>query len=153
MPEAIAQRIVEAPVVAQEPRSDVKHPTIGTTEKTLDEAPYIKELFKMGEASGHFEMPKLIGEINEFVLSEIDRQHLKHDRETYEDIVNGFVKRLNIPEGLDLYAKTERLAELIRIQKKLINDMLEREELLKKDPSEMTSAQLRQVIELKEKNV
>ena len=119
----------------------------GESKQPLDG--YIKELFEMGEAQNHFNMPSLIHEIDIFVRSEIERQGLKSDKKSYEEIIHGYEKRLNLPEEIDVYTRTEKIVSLIRIDAKLINAIKEKEELLNGDVTKMSSSQIKRY--LKEK--
>lgn len=114
-----------------------------TTEKPLEMEPYIKELWKVGEASEHFEMPTLLKEINEFVLSEIERNKMEKNRKSYEEIVENYEKKLNLPDGVDIYTKTENILELMKIDMKLLQAVKDKEELLAKPITDLTSAQLK----------
>ena len=104
--------------------------------------PYIIKLLDIGEAEKHFEMPRLISEINDFVLSEIKRNHLKDSSEVYQKIVDKY----KIPDT-NIYTKIEYLNEAMMIDKKLIEAMIAKEELRKKPIEELTSYQLRKRIE------
>jgi len=150
MTESLAQRI--EPEV--EPEVEIK-PTKKPTEEIITPEtvekppsisdPYINKLLNIGEAKDHFEMPRLITEINDFVLSEMKRKGLEDTNEVYKEIVDKY----KIPKDLDIYTYIERLNSLMMIDKKLINAMIEKEELKKKPIEELTSYQLRQRIEEK----
>jgi len=145
MPEVLAQRNI--PTEIEEPQkisTDIHPTTIG--EKPLEKRQYIAELLEIGEASNQFKMPNLIKEIDSFVLDEIRSNKLELSKESYKEIIDGFIKKLNISDKLDVYTKIERLASLIRIQKKLIEAAKEREELLATPAEEMTSKQLKEYI-------
>jgi len=145
MVESLAQRVVpETPVVPPVEVSTENQPVTSVAEIPLEKRQYVKELLEIGEASTQFEMPTLIKEIDDYVLSESGV-----NKDSYKEIIDSFLRKLNIPTGIDIYTKVERLASLIRIQKKLNDSAKEREELLKKQPSEMTSQQLRKFIEMK----
>jgi len=109
--------------------------------------PLIIELLKIGEAKNHFEMPKLIAQINDFINSETQRMHLKDSRKSYEKILNKYLKQLKFPDETDIYIKIENLHKIMMIDKKLIEAMIEKEELKKKPIEELTSFQLRKIIE------
>lgn len=151
--EILAQRIeqpVEAPTSPVEQRN-ADEPTVVTFEvkdkpPSISE-PYINKMLELGEASGHFEMPNLIKEINEYVLSEFKRQNLEDTVKSYEEIVNHYLGKLNFPKGIDKYTQIENLHELMMIDKKLLEAAKAKEELLAKPISELTSRQLRQRIE------
>lgn len=148
MTESIAQRVepvVETPTSPSEPRK-TDGPTLVTHEiaerpPSLQEKPYINKMFQLGEAAGHFEMPTLLKEINEFVLSKGD------DIKTYEKVVNEYLERLHLPENIDVYTKVEKLHELMMIDKKLLDAAKAKEELLAKPITELTSSQLRKRIQ------
>ena len=147
MSEQIAQRIeTSEPVVAPLQSTEVKE-----TENVFDtvvkppsimEQPYLVKMFELGMAKDHFEMPTLIKEVNDFVMSELKRQNLDDNVKSYEEIVNHYLKKLNLPENIDVYTKVEKLIELMRIDKKLLDATREKEELLKKPITELTSKQL-----------
>lgn len=151
--ESIAQRVEpvkEAPVSPVE-QSSAPTETV-TTPETTEKPPtlrenYFVEMFDIGEAKNHFEMPRLLSEINDFVLSEFVRQNLDDTIENYKEVVEHYLDKLKLPDGVDQYTRAEKIHELMMIDKKLIQIAKEREELLKKDPSDMTSAQLRKYIE------
>lgn len=143
----LAQR-AETPVIQDEtPAGKIDDTSYGENEKPLEISEHIKELWKIGDASEHFEMPVLIKEIDDFILSEIKRDGKELNYKSYEEILSKYEKKLNLPENIDIYTKTELLNELIRIDKKLIEAMLEKEELEKKPIEELTSKQLRKRIE------
>lgn len=147
--ETLAQRVVETPETppAKTPKKEATN-FVEITEAPLGKG-YIKELLKLGESAGHFEMPKLTAEIDGFILSEIERQGFESNKKSYEDMVDEFMKKINLSDTADNYTKVEKLAELVRINKKLVDAMLEREAFMEKDPSEMTSSQLRRFIKEK----
>lgn len=136
-----------APVETTPRQETTQFTSTEPTEQPLEVSPYIKDLWKLGEAAEHFEMPSLIEEINSFVLSEIARNHLESNQDSYKQIVEQYEKRLKLPEGIDVYTKTEKIAELMRIDAKLLKLAEEKEELLKKDITELTSQQLKRRIE------
>ena len=144
MTEQLAQR-VETEIIIEpkiEPKEEGGKDTSFTPEVT--EIPSIKSLWQMGEASEHFEMPTLIKEIDDFVLGEMGESR---DKTKYEQIIQRYLNKLKLPEDVDLYTKTEKVAELMRIDKKLLDASEEREKLLNSDPTKMTSKQLRRYIE------
>jgi hypothetical protein len=149
--ETLAQRVTEAPTVPVETiKTDT--PTVethSTDERppSLVKIPYIVDMLQIGAAKEHFEMPSLITEINDFVLSEIKRQGGKDDKKTYEEILQKYRDRTRLPEGTDVYSLTEQIAEHIRIDRKLIEAMLAKEELNNKPIEELTSKQLKARIE------
>jgi hypothetical protein len=151
--ETLAQRvepIVEAPTIASDEIKGEKSPDTQvheTTEKPLEMGEYIKEMWELGEASTHFEMPQLLSEINEFVLAEIERNKLESNQKSYTEIVKEYEKRLNLPDGIDVYTRAEKVQELMMIDKKLLDAAKAKEELLAKPISELTSSQLRKRIE------
>lgn len=137
---------VEQPSTVIEPKADpIKEISVESIEKPV-ELGYIKEYLKFGESASHFDMPELISEADEFVLSEIKRLEMKSDRKSFEEIVDGLLKKLNLPNNVDDYTKMEKLVDLMRIQKKLVESIKEREDLLNTDPADMTSAQLKKYI-------
>ena len=136
----------EEPIEQEKTERSDKQPdfTPESSERPLGiDKPYCIELLEITEAKDHFEMPKLIKEIDEFVRSEIKRNKMKLDRDSYKKVLEGYLKRV---PGLDVYSKTERIAELMRIDKKLLDAVREKEDLLEKPVTEMTSNQLRRYI-------
>lgn len=119
------------------------------SEKPLETAEYIKDLWKVGEAENHFEMKNLLKEIDDFVLSEIERNKMKPTRGSYEEIIQKYEDKLKLPEGTDIYTRTEKVLELMKIDIKLLQALKDKEDLLKGDPTKMTSAQLKKYLELK----
>ena len=155
MTEQLAQRVetpVETPTTPQEEVS-AKEPQTTTTTADITEKPlemgYLKELFKLGESAEHFKMPDLIKEIDDFIISEVDRQGLVKNHKSYEEIIDGYLDKLKLPDNVDEYTKVEKVAEYVRIVKKMTEAMLEREELLNSDPANMSSAQLKRFIKEK----
>lgn len=151
MSEQIAQRVVETPVETPtsppDKLSDIKTTTYEHTEKpaSLHEVPLINEILEIND--DHFNIPEDTKYLNEFILSEIKRQDLEDTKESYKIILDNLVKKTNIPDGLDIYAKLERLSEYAKIQQKLYDVAKEREEFLAKDPNDMTSRELKKYIE------
>jgi hypothetical protein len=106
---------------------------------------YLIELIEgLKFAKDHFEMPSLIKEINDFILSET-----KDNKESYKKVVDEYIKKLHLPYKMDIYTKIEKLAEIMRIDKKLIEMAKTRDELLKKPIEELTSKQLMERINAK----
>lgn len=104
---------------------------------------YIKDLWQMGEASSHFKMPELTKEIDAFVLEQIEREGFVKNHKSYEEIIQRYEKKLGLPDDVNIYTRTERVAELMRIDAKLYAALKEKEEFTKKDPMKMTSAELK----------
>lgn len=150
MAEVLAQRVVETPTepVESGTAGKVTDTTPETVEKPIEalEKPYLYDLFKMGEAYTHFDMEKLTTEIDGYVKSEIERQGMELTRKAYQEIIDSYLTRLKLPEGIDLYTKTEKVASLMRINCKLLETLKEKEEFLKSDPTKMSSAQLKRYI-------
>jgi len=113
----------------------------------IEAEPYIETLWELGEEKEHFEMPSLLTEINEFVLSEIERNKMDKNHEAYEEVLNNYLKRLKLPDNVDIYTKTERVAELMRIDKKLLDNLRDKEALMNADPTKLNSNQLKKYIE------
>lgn len=134
---------VESEPVEQDDKEPIKVNQSAPESEPILEPEYVKNFLELGETAQHFEMPSLIKEIDEFVLSEIDRQGLEKNRKSYEEIVNGYLKDLKLPENIDHYTKIEKLNSLMRINKKMIEAMLEKEELMTKDITKLSSKQLR----------
>jgi hypothetical protein len=139
----------ETPTSSAEQRNP-DEPTITTFEQkeqppSIMSEPYIVKMFEIGEAKEHFSMPMLLKDINDFVLSECKRNNLEDNVESYKKIVEKYTK--NLPDSLDKYALVEHISDLMKIDKKLIDAMLEKEELLKKPISELSSRQLKERIE------
>lgn len=109
---------------------------------------YIKDLWKVGEASNHFKMPELLSEINKFVLSEIERNKMTSNRESYKEIIAKYEKHLNLPDNIDVYTRTEKVAELIRIDVKLLQALKDKEDLLNGDPTQMSAVKLKKYLNL-----
>jgi hypothetical protein len=105
---------------------------------------FLRNELSLGEAAKHFEMPALLAEINAFLEGELG---LKTEA-TYGKALTEFVTRLKLRDGVDVYTKVERLASLLRIERKLKEIEREKEELRTKNPEEMSSAQLRRRIEM-----
>jgi hypothetical protein len=87
-------------------------------------------------------MKDLTKEINDFVLSEIERNKLEDTEKSYREVVEEYSKRMNLPKGASIYAKTERIAELMRLDKKLLDIIAEKKELEQKDFKDLTSRQM-----------
>jgi len=150
--EQLAQRVKEEPEIESESKEDLTSSKVTVEslehkEKPIEMAEYIKDLWQIGEAENHFEMKNLLKEIDDFVLSEIKRNEMKESRESYEEIIKKYENRIKLPENVDIYTKTEKIVELIRIDAKLLKALKEKEELLAGDPTKMTSTQLKQYIQ------
>lgn len=151
MSEELATRVEPLPVVEEAvslPAGKVTEVSIEPVEKPLEalEKPYLTELLRMGEAYNHFDMTALTKEIDSFVKSEIERQGMAEGRASYEEIVNSYIDRLKLPDNLSIYAKTEKLAGLMRINCILLETIKEKEDFLKLDPLTMSSSQLKRYI-------
>ena len=108
--------------------------------------PYIVEMLELGEAANHFKMPELIQKINEYVLSEFERNEMSDTVDSYKEIIENYLDRLKLPDGIDVYTKIERLAEIIRIDKKLLDAAKAKEELLQKPIEQLDADQLKEMI-------
>ena len=143
--------VKETPESPSEPLKPAE-PEVITSEYTekppsISEEPYLVKMLEIGQAKDHFEMPSLIAEINEFVLSEFERQKLEDTPKSYEEVVSHYLKKLDLPDGIDKYTQVERLVEFIRIDKRLLDIAREKEELEKKPIEDLKSWQLRERIE------
>jgi len=150
--EQLAQRIVDTTTPVKEvstPKSTIDTITPEHTEEPLETTEYIKDLWKVGEAENHFEMKSLLKEIDTLVKEEITRSKMKSDRKSYEEIIQRYEDRLKLPQNIDIYTKTEKIVELIRIDAKLWQIVKEKEDLLNGDPTKMTSSQLKKYIKEK----
>jgi hypothetical protein len=138
--------VVETPTSPSDARNDDEPKVIVSehTEKppTLMESPYLEVMLELGEAAGQFEMPTLIAEINEFILSEFKRSKMEDTTESYQEIVNHYLKKLDLPKEIMIYTKVEKLHDLMMINKKLIEAQREKEELLAKPIEQLSSRQL-----------
>ena len=141
-------RTAQKTTIEEKVAEPVKKPTETITISEIKEQPpsisepYITKLLEIEEAKDHFEMPKLLGEINEFVLSEMKRNHLKDTNEAYKGVIDQYLSHLKLPQEIDIYTKVEQLNEIMMIDKKLIEAMLEKEAMFKKPIGELTSTQL-----------
>ena len=120
-------------------RTDRPLVTADKEERPLATGKPILEIMEIGESKDHFEMPSLIKEIDSFIKSEIERQKMKSNEESYREILDTYLKK--IPDS-DIYAKVEHLADLIRVDRKLVEAMREKEEIMTKDITQLTSKQL-----------
>lgn len=150
MPEVIAQRV--EPIIETEPVSigvgKVEDKSVEQLEKPLElrKEPYLNEILNIGIAKDHFEMPALIKEIDEFIKSEIERKGLNGES-GYKEIIEDYSKRLKI-DGKDIYTKVELIAEVIRIDKKILDSIKEKEELMAKDITQLSSKQIEKRLSL-----
>lgn len=147
----VVEPVSQTPVSPSEPRNP-NEPTIVTSEYTekpasLQESPYLNKMLEIGEAKDHFEMPLLINEINDFVINEIKRLKLTDTPSSYEKIVNKYLDTLKFGEQTDIYTKVEKIAELMKIDKKMIDAVREKEDIMTSDPTTLSSAQLKRRIQ------
>ncbi len=127
------------------PKETHTTPEISVKPPSLTEEPYLVGMLKLDFSKDHFEMPQLIAEANEFILSEIKRYRLKDSSESYEQIINKYLKKL--PDTLDDYTKIEQLIDLIRIDKKLIEAMNEKDRIMNADITDLSSSQIKRRLE------
>lgn len=150
MLETLAQRAQET--VTEPVESGTPGKVVDTTpdhvEKPLEalEKPYLTEIFGMGEAYSHFDMESLTNEIDGYVKSEMERQGMESSRKSYQEVIDSYLDRLKLPDNVSVYAKTEKVASLMRINCKLLETLKEKEDFLKSDPTTMSSSQLRRYI-------
>ena len=128
-------------------------PVTFTTEERpaeISNVPKVVTVLNIGEAKDHFQMPSLINEINDFVLDDLKRNDLDGSTKNYEACINKYLSRLNLPTDIDIYTKIENLAELMKIDKKLLESLEDRKRILEADITELTGDELRRRIELDE---
>jgi len=117
---------------------------------TIKKYPYLTEVLEIDkEIYNTFDIKPQSEEIDDFLRSEVKRNNLKDDKETYKNLVEKYLKKINISEDSDIYTKVEKLSEYLKIQKKLLEGIDERDRLLNSDPMELSSSQLKKYIELK----
>jgi len=114
--------------------------------------PYLVDLFEMKDVYNQFNMKELSDEINDFILSEIKRQNLKDTKESYQNIVKSYLSKLKMSNDVDIYTRIERITDLMKIDKKLIEAAKEKEDLLTADITDLTSAQLKKRLEINAQN-
>lgn len=139
---------VEETVEKIEPADEVNSFKETTKPPSIMGEPYVIDLFELGEAKNHFEMPSLLKEIDQFVMSEIERNKLDDSAKSYKEIIDHYLTKLNLPDNVDVYTKTEKVLELMKINKKLLDAAKEKEELLAKPVTELSSTQLKKRFEL-----
>lgn len=114
--------------------------------------PLVVDLMGYKEQLSHFDMKPISKEIDIFLREEIKRLGLKDTKEAYQEVLDDYLKKAQIPKESDIYSKIEKLVQFVRIQAKLLKDLKEREDLLKADPATLSSAKLKQLIELHAKS-
>ena len=153
MSEQLAQRIQpETPTSPVEEVKGEKSPEIQVGESKIPKPseyaeikgkPMVADILNFGEAIDHFNMKELSNEINDFILSEITRSKMQDDKKSYVEVLNSYLKRANLPDGVSIYGQTERLAELMRLDKKLLDIIQAKKQIEEKPIEDLTSEQLK----------
>jgi len=140
--------------IKQAPRNDTP-PEIVSEQENLPPSVYAEikhhplmvDLLDYKDQLNHFEVKAQSEEIDNFLREEMTRNGLQDTKETYDDLLTDYLKKARIDQKMDIYTKIERLLEFIRIQRKLIEAVKEKEDLLKADIADLNSAQLKRLIE------
>lgn len=112
-----------------------------------NKVPLVLELIGGTSAYEHFDMTLLTREVDRYIIEDMERKGLQDMRAEYQNLVDEALKKLDLPDGTDVYTMIEKLVRHFRIQHKLYTALREREELMQKDPADMTSTQLRHYLE------
>jgi hypothetical protein len=150
--EELAQRAVETPVeTTEEVHGQVTETSGNASERPLAllGRPYLTDMFEMGDAYKHFEMEFLTDSINDFVLTELDRTKVPQTKENYQKMIDNYLGKLHLPDDIDIYAKVEKLHDLVKVNRKLVEAVEEKKRLMSMDITDMNSSQLRRYIEEK----
>lgn len=106
----------------------------------LNRQPLVVKLLENGEFSyDQFDIKAQTHEIDAFINSEITRLHLKDDKETYQKLVDKYLKQIS---ATDIYTKVRELVYRIRIDRKIVEAAKEKDALMHADPVSLTSNQL-----------
>lgn len=150
MSEILATRVTEPVVEVKENDTPgiVTDTTLEATEKPLEvlDKPFVTELLELGESLNHFDMKKLSNEIDGYVKEELSFKDIKLSRESYKELVDSYLSRLKLPDGVSVYTKVEQLHKLLGINCKLLQAAKEKQEFLQMSPSDMTSVQLKRYL-------
>lgn len=157
--ETIARAVVQSSpesIETSEPRSE-SQPDFTSVQtdipisqfNEIKKYPFLLEHLKAVDVISHFSVKNDSEYVEQFILQELQRTNLKENKDNYLKVLGEYTKKLNIPEDIDVYSRLERLASYMKIQQRLYDDIQEREDLLKKDPKDMTAKELRKYLEIK----
>jgi hypothetical protein len=145
---------VEAPVSAEPVKEVIDTDSFDSEVKTTPgeraavKKPLLYDILDLREIYNTFDVKKETKEVDKFILSEMERLHLEDTDKNYEKVYIKIIKNLSL-DSKDRYDILAKICEYIKIQEKIRASIQEREELLKKDPSELTAEQIKKQIELK----
>ena len=153
---AVPQKEAE---VQQTPRSNAPPEIVAEKENLppsvyaeIKHRPLMVDLLGYREQLNHFEVKAQSEEIDNFLREEITRLALEDTQKAYNDLLKEYLKKAQINKNMDIYTKIERLLDFVRIQRKLIEAVKEKEDLLKADIKDLNSAQLKRLIEYDKNN-
>lgn len=109
--------------------------------------PLVLELIGGTSAYRQFDMELLTRETDRYINTQVKREGLEDNKESYQSVLNDAMDRLKLTEGTDVYAMVEKLVRHFRIQEKLYSAQREREELDAADPMELSAAKLKLYLE------
>jgi hypothetical protein len=112
--------------------------------------PEICNLLDMGESYKHFNMQEYTNEVDVFINERIKTSGLKDDKDSYKKVFEEILTKSNPPRD-DIYSMIERIREYCELQTRLINLQRDKEEFEKKSLEDMTSKELRKVIDASNK--
>jgi hypothetical protein len=151
MPEVLATRVEPQEPAKPDnsaPAGKVTEVTPEAVEKPLEalEKPYLNDLLSLGEAYNHFKMKDLVAETDEAIKEELAYKEVKLSREAYKELIDTYLKKLDLPEGISLYTQVEKLHQLVSINRKLLQATKEKQEFMAMNPADMSSTQLKRYI-------
>jgi DNA-binding transcriptional regulator GbsR (MarR family) len=148
----LARQPVTVAEISTEKPSD--GPTISVSSETeippslkqeMKQKPYFADIFELGDAYHHFDMESHTHEIDSFINSEIKRKELDDTKANYKKVLDELYR--NVKPTDNVYTNTEKLLEFIRIQRKLLEVIKEKEEFEKKPLELMNSKELKRYID------
>lgn len=102
--------------------------------------PLITKLLEIRD--DHFNIPEDTKYINDYIISEIKRRGMDDNESSYKELL----KSIDNDED-NIYNKLKKMTEIVRAKNKAISIVKEREDLMKKDPKDMTANELKRYIE------
>ena len=111
--------------------------------------PLVADILGVGLAYKKLNIEEQSLEVDRFINTTIERQKIKDSKDSYEKVLEGTLKKLNLLEETNDFAKLDKLHQYAIAQNKLMEAIKENEELLAADPLDLPASKMRKVLEMK----
>lgn len=112
----------------------------------LHRKPELCNLLEIDEAYNHFNMKSYSNEIDSYINKRVAKEGKDDSKESYKEIFEDILEQSNPPRD-DIYAMVNRVKEYVELQNRLIKIAEDKEEFEKKSIEDMTSEELKKVID------